>query len=249
MCRHLAYIGPPTTLAELLLEPANSLLRQSWAPRDMRGSGSVNADGFGIGWYADGEVAPVRYRRSVPMWADASLPDLARTVRSGAVLAACRNGTIGMPVLETACAPFTDGRWLFSHNGIVNGWPESVAALARELPVVDLMTLEAPTDSVLVWALTRNLLREGVDLGKAVSAVSADVTAAAPGSRLNLIATDGETIAATTWEHSLSVLHADGRVLVSSEPTDPDDARWRSVPDRHLVLASTTDVQISPLNT
>ena len=36
MCRHLAYLGPPTTLAELLLHPPHSLLRQSWAPRRQR---------------------------------------------------------------------------------------------------------------------------------------------------------------------------------------------------------------------
>ena len=248
MCRHLAYLGPPTSLAELVLAPPNSLLRQTWAPQDMRGSGSVNADGFGIGWYVDGEDAPVRYRRSLPMWADASLPDLARTVRTHATLAACRNGTVGMPVMETACAPFTEGRWLFSHNGIVAGWPDSVATLARELPVVDLMTIEAPTDSVLVWALLRHLLREGVELPKAVAAVTADVLGAAPGSRLNLLATDGETIVATTWQHSLSVLNEDGRVLVSSEPTDPEDTRWHPVPEAHLVVADRSDVQISPLD-
>ena len=53
MCRHLAYLGPAVPLAALLLDPPHSLLRQSWAPRDMRGGGSVNADGFGV-------TAPVR---------------------------------------------------------------------------------------------------------------------------------------------------------------------------------------------
>ena len=43
-----------------------ALFRQSWAPRDMRGGGTVNADGFGVGWYADGEPTPVRYRRRRP---------------------------------------------------------------------------------------------------------------------------------------------------------------------------------------
>ena len=51
MCRHLAYLGPPVTLAALLLDPPHGLLHQSWAPADMRGGGTVNADGFGVGWY------------------------------------------------------------------------------------------------------------------------------------------------------------------------------------------------------
>ena len=63
----------------LLLDPPHSLLRQSWAPQDMRGGGTVNADGFGVGWYpgrCHGR-SPVRYRRALPIWADATLPDLA----------------------------------------------------------------------------------------------------------------------------------------------------------------------------
>jgi len=249
VCRHLAYLGPPVLLSELLLDGPSSLLRQTYAPRDMRGSGSVNADGFGIGWYVDGRHVPVRYRRDLPMWADGNLPGLAGATRSPAVLAAVRNGTVGMPVVETACAPFAEGRWLFSHNGIVNGWPSTVAALAADLPVTDLMGLEAPTDSALVWALLRHQLRQGIELGKAVGSLTSELGATAPGSRLNLLASDGEMIAATTWQHSLWVLHDGGRVLVSSEPTDPDDTRWHPVPDAHLVLATRDDVHISPLDT
>jgi uncharacterized membrane protein len=40
-----------------------------------------------------------------------------------------------MPVADTACAPFTDGQWLFSHNGRVVDWPESVVDVAKTLPV------------------------------------------------------------------------------------------------------------------
>lgn len=246
MCRHLAYLGPPTPLADLLLGGGNSLLRQTWAPTDMRGGGSVNADGFGIGWYVDGSGTPVRYRRAVPMWADPNLADLAATNRSATVLAAVRNGTVGMPVLETACAPFAEGRWLFSHNGAVAGWPGSLAALARTLPVTDLMTSEAPTDSALLWALVRHRLREGQALPGALAEVTALAGAAAPGSRLNLLATDGELVAATTWGHALCVRRTADHVLVSSEATD-HDSRWRPVADRRLLVADRSDLSITPL--
>ena len=33
MCRHLAYLGPPRSLASLLYEPEQSLEKQSWKPR------------------------------------------------------------------------------------------------------------------------------------------------------------------------------------------------------------------------
>ena len=51
MCRHLGWLGRPRTLAELVLVPEFSLLRQSWAPRRQR-HGTVNADGWGVGFYA-----------------------------------------------------------------------------------------------------------------------------------------------------------------------------------------------------
>ena len=94
MCRHLAYLGPPVPLSSLVLEPPHSLAHQSWAPRDMRGGGTINADGFGIGWYTPS--GPIRYRRDRPIWSDLSLPDLAGVTTSGAILAAVRSATAGM---------------------------------------------------------------------------------------------------------------------------------------------------------
>jgi gamma-glutamyl hercynylcysteine S-oxide hydrolase len=129
MCRHIAYLVPPVSLRSVLIDPPFGLYRQAWAPRRQR-HGTVNADGFGIGWYADGDPVPARYRRAIPMWGDGSLPDLARVVRSAAVLAAVRSATAGMALGEAAVAPFASGRWLFSHNGVLDGWPASAEALA-----------------------------------------------------------------------------------------------------------------------
>jgi gamma-glutamyl hercynylcysteine S-oxide hydrolase len=244
MCRHLAYLGPPASLASLLLEPPHGLLRQSWAPRDMRGGGTINADGFGVGWYAaDG---PVRYRRAGPLWIDSGFAELARVTRAGGVLAAVRSATVGMPVSEGACAPFAEGDWLFSHNGRVMGWPDSVGKLAERLPVTDLLTLDAPTDAALLWALVRHRLRGGADPGRALADTVADVAGAAPGSRLNLLLTDGRRAYATTAGHSLSVHHAPGRLVIASEPSD-DDPGWRAVPDGHLVAADPTDYTVEVL--
>jgi glutamine amidotransferase len=246
VCRHLAYVGPPVPLAGLLFEPPHALVRQAYAPRDMRGGGTINADGFGVGWYQDAGGEPLRYRRDRPIWADGALPALAVTTTAGAVLAAVRSATSGMPVQESACAPFTGGGMLFSLNGRVSGWPGSVAKLAERLPVTELLTMEAPTDSALVWALVRQRLAGGEPLAPAVASAVAEVAAAAPGSRLNLLLTDSDTIVATTLTHSLWVRPGHGSVLVSSEPLD-DHPAWSPVPDGRLVVATPAGVDISPL--
>lgn len=251
MCRHLAYLGPPVTLADCVLRRPHSLLHQSWAPSDMRGGGTVNADGFGIGWLAGesdvgGGVAS-RYRRDRPIWSDASLPDLAASITSGAVLAAVRSATVGMPVTEAACAPFAEGPWLFSHNGVIDGWPDSVAPLVGRLPAGVLMTLEAPTDSVFLWALVRARLAEAHPPALALTGVVTDVLALAPRSRLNLLLHDGRHLAATVVSHSLSVLQLENSITVSSEPLDPADSRWQPVPDLSVLEATATHHSIRSL--
>ena len=248
MCRHLAYLGPPVALASLLLDPPHSLLRQSYAPADMRGGGTLNADGYGVGWYEPGARGPVRYRRAVPMWTDSSFTLLTQGVRSGAVLAAVRSATPGMPVMETASAPFTSGPWLFSLNGRVAGWPGSLVPLAAQLPVTDLLTLDAPTDSAVLWALVRHRLADGQHPARVVAEVTAEVLRAAPGSRLNLLLTDGEQVVGTTVTHALSVRRDGCSVLIASEPTDTDPG-WVPVPDGHLVVATAAAHDVYPIRT
>lgn len=262
MCRHVVYLGPPRPLADLLFTPPHGLVHQSWAPREMRGGGTVNADGYGVGWYPEPPPVPVtlgaveplpesgsvpfRYRQPGPIWSDPNLPELAASTSSGAVLAAVRSATVGMPVTAQAAAPFSTDRWLFSHNGVVRGWPGSVAQLAERLPTIDLLTLDAATDAALLWALVRHRLRAGAALADALAETSRDVARVAPGSRVNLLLTDGRAVAATTVGHSLWLRRTADSVLIASEPLD-DEPGWDAVPDGHLVSASSTHADRTPL--
>src|SRR5436305_10609251 len=138
MCRHMAYLGPPASLRDLIIEPPYGLARQAWAPRRQR-YGVMNADGFGVGWYADGDPLPARYRRSGPIWADPCFADLARVTRTRAALAAVRSATEGTDHGAAAAAPYSRGRWLFSLNGKLDGWPAAAAGLAATLPPAELL--------------------------------------------------------------------------------------------------------------
>lgn len=225
MCRHSAWLGRPASLQELLIEPPHGLFRQSWAPRRQQ-HGVVNADGFGIGWYADGRVA--RYRRAVPLWGDPTLASLAPVVRSGCVLAAVRSATVGGPGGEEACAPFLlPGGVLLSHNGAL-----PVDLVAPLVPSADLAAIGSTVDSAFLAALVGARL----DLGLAGALASAcrEVAARAPDARLNLLATDGRAVAATRWGDTLWWGAAGDGVVVASEPSD-DEERWTEVPDRTLL--------------
>jgi gamma-glutamyl hercynylcysteine S-oxide hydrolase len=260
MCRHAAYLGPPAPLRSLLIDPPHSLYRQAWAPRRQR-YGTVNADGFGIGWYAPGDPVPARYRRGVPIWGDESLPDIARVTSAGAVLAAVRSATAGTASGAQAAAPFGSGPWLFSHNGVARGWrdwAEQALAAARQArgggpasaapgagPSV-LSALEALVDSAVLWALVLGELRAGRGLGAALAATIEAVAAAGGTGRFNFLLTDGRSIAATACGDTLCYRQSGGRVTVASEPHD-DEPGWTQVPDRHLLTATADAVTVQPL--
>ncbi|MGP3911606.1 ergothioneine biosynthesis protein EgtC [Nonomuraea sp. 10N515B] len=236
MCRHAAWLGAPRPAATLIHEPEHGLHAQSYAPRRQR-HGTVNADGFGMGWYDPDRTEPIRYRRSIPIWADANLPALAQVARSGCLLAAVRCATSGMPVEESATAPFTDGPWLLSHNGRVAR--EAVRDLAEEA--------ESACDSAWLAAAVFQRLRTGLDLGQSLAEVVVKAGARDPGARLNLLACDGGSLAATVWGDTLFVRPLEDGVLVASEPLD-DLPGWQAVPERSLLLATAADgVRVQPL--
>jgi gamma-glutamyl hercynylcysteine S-oxide hydrolase len=248
VCRHLAWLGSPRTLGELLLEPAHGLLVQSYAPR-RQAHGRMNADGWGVGFFpvafdtgafdtgafdtgdfsTGARPEPARWRSSRPIWSDASFASVAPVISSPCVLAAVRSATAGMPADETAAAPFQRGRWLLSHNGVVD------RAVLGPHPAA-----ESVCDSA---QLAAHLFDFGPErAGEFV----ADLGKRDPGARLNLLLTDGSRILATRWHATLSVLRTEEGVVVASEPYD-DDPRWTDVPDHHLVDVRAGEVTITDL--
>ncbi len=245
MCRHLAYLGPPVTLEELLVTPEHSLLQQASEPR-LQTHGKFNGDGFGVGWYTAERAEPARYRRSDPMWTDASFLSFAGTVRAAAVLAAVRAASPGMPIDESANAPFTAEAWLFSHNGAIIEF-RSGAGVELRRAVSDRRAngILGGADSEVVFALVLDRLDAGAAPADALADVVKRVEELSP-ARLNLLLTDGRALTATAAGNSLFTRVADDAVVVASEPFD-DDPAWAAVADRSIVHASPGAVAVSPL--
>ena len=230
MCRHLGWLGEPRSVASLVLEPPNGLRVQSYAPRRQK-HGLMNADGWGVGFFdgAGPDRTARRWRSASPLWGDASFASVAPALHSGCIVAAVRSASVGMPIEPSASAPFTDGQWLLSHNGLVDRavLPPSSAA-------------ESTVDSAVLAAL---IFRRGLaTLGDTVT----EVAAADPNARLNILAANGSQLLATTWGDTLSVLRRDDGVVLASEPYD-DDPDWEEIPDRHLVEVVGSRVELIPL--
>lgn len=228
MCRHLGWLGAPVSVASLILDTPHGLVVQSYSPRRQK-HGLVNADGWGVGFFDGAENEPRRWRSAGPLWGDASFASVAPALRSGCVVAAVRSATVGMPIESSASAPFTDGDWMLSHNGVVDRGvlPPSRAA-------------ESTNDSALLAAL---VFDRGLDQ---LGATVVEVGEADPNARLNILAGNGTRLLATTWGDTLSVLRRADGVVVASEPYD-DDPAWQDVPDRHLVDVRYSGVELTPL--
>jgi hypothetical protein len=101
MCRWMAWSGQPVLVEELLFKSQHGLIDQSLHSR--MGAETTNGDGFGLGWYREGNGGtPARYRSVTPAWSDANLRDLAAHIESPLFLAHIR-ATAGTPVQQTNC--------------------------------------------------------------------------------------------------------------------------------------------------
>ena len=155
MCRWLAYTGAPVLIGRALYTPTHSLIDQSLHSR--LGAETTNGDGFGLGWY-DAEPTPGVFRSIEPAWNDENLRELAGHIRSHLFFAHIR-AAIGSAVQQTNCHPFRHGRWLFMHNGFVDGF----GAIKRDLVLAVDRSLypeirgQADTEVLFYLALTFGL--------------------------------------------------------------------------------------------
>jgi predicted glutamine amidotransferase len=151
MCRWNAYFGHPVLIDELLFRTEHGLIDQSLHAR--MGVETTNGDGFGLGWYTDNNRSdPCRYRGVTPAWNDANLRDLTSHIESPLFLAHIR-ATTGTPVQQTNCHPFRHGRWLFVHNGVINGYPEMRRDLVLAIEPSLFGAIAGSTDSEVLFYL------------------------------------------------------------------------------------------------
>jgi glutamine amidotransferase len=190
----------------------------------------MNADGWGVGLHVATQPTPVRWRSTRPMWSDASFASVAPLLTAGSVLAAVRSATTGMPIEESATAPFTDGHWLLSHNGRVD---RSV------LPVT--LHAESTCDAALLAA---HIFATGPEQ---VADTIQQVARLDPDAFLTVLLAAPDRLMGVTWGDTLCYLVEPDGTVVASERSD-DDPRWVDVPDHHLIDVTPSGVTLTDLD-
>lgn len=245
MCRMAAYIGVPIRLDRFVLDPPHGLVEQAHAPRETL-SATVNADGFGVGWYDDAG-APAAYRTLLPAWADPNLPPLGRSLTRAVWLANVRSATDPLSSGYANTQPFHDERLLFLHNGFVSNFGPDLRARLRAWfrPEIE-AGIQGTTDSEYIFAALRQTVADApqrplVDhLRWLVQEVLGDN--GGQEALLNLIVCDGVRMVAlrhavgagcpTLYLRTAAV--DGGGCTLASEPLT-DEAGWEAIPPHHLV--------------
>lgn len=232
MCRLAAYAGPSLLLRKLLLTPAHSLYKQSYAPAEMV-SGVLNADGYGFGWY-DGDNQPRVYTHTLPIWSDTNLDDLADSLSAELWLANVRSATPGQSVNLANTQPFRNGQHMYMHNGFLEDFNNGVRARFHQRLGADLSaSLQGTTDSEYLFTLVREHMRHTPDLSRAISTALDELEDLLEGRQalLGIIMSDGENLYAvrhgigctppTMYISNTEPDYAGGWLIASERLTDP----------------------------
>lgn len=210
MCRFLCYIGPEILLSDLLYSSQNSLILQSYRSKERKEP--LNGDGFGVGWYTpEIDATPCVFRSLTPAWNNQNLQRLSEHVKSSCFFAHVRAASPGMRVGEDNCHPFQCGRYLWMHNGTIEGFWQIRRRLRASLPDHLYNSIEGTTDSEHAFAVFLNLIGDidrkhstseiGQALVKTVAhleAWTAETKSTAP-SYYNFAVTDGQSVAAIRY--------------------------------------------------
>jgi glutamine amidotransferase len=159
MCRFLFYIGPPIILSDLITEPSNSLIHQSFESHEREEP--LNGDGFGVAWYVpDIRAEPGLFRSISPAWSNRNLLQLAHVTRSHCVMAHVRAASEGLSVSESNCHPFSFGPFTFMHNGSLARFRQLKRDLLGKLSDTSFAMLNGTTDSEYLFAYYLDRWRE-----------------------------------------------------------------------------------------
>jgi glutamine amidotransferase len=270
VCRWLAYSGSPIRLEELLVKRDRSLIDQSLHAR--MGATTTNGDGFGVGWYEEGE--PPRVYRSVhPAWNDRNLRELAAAVSSPLFFAHIRAST-GTAIQETNTHPFRCGQWLWMHNGLIREFPRVKRDLVLAVDDSLYPSIEGTTDSEVMFYLALSFGLESDPIGAVermvgfVEETGRNHDVADP-IQMTIATTDGSSIWAFRYssEGNSRSLHFSTRMdalkaaypeveelaglsdesrAVVSEPLGDLPGAWNAVPESHVGIVQPGEDELRP---
>lgn len=253
MCRWMAYQGAPVYLESLLFEQEHSLIHQSLSAK--KSEVTVNADGFGLGWYDEREE-PGLYHETLPAWSDSNLKSLARHIKSGLFFAHVRAST-GTATNRSNCHPFSYKNWLFMHNGQIGDYESLRWQLDRLIPEYLYNERRGATDSEVIFLL---LIANGLEKNpdKAIASTITQVLSLMAQKnitepfRFTSVLSNGSEMIAIRFSSddqapSLYCKEFDQHIVIGSEPLELSSEGWTLIPQGHMARIKNNKYQVQAL--
>lgn len=214
MCRVLSYLGMPIVIEELLYEPDNSFIKQSYHPKYM--SHLLNLAGFGmVAWDTSSyhPQLPFIYKTPQLPFYDENLRNLSNKIKPYCLLAHLRGVSYSdkQVVSNQNVHPFifSGTNIALAHNGVLFNFDQMKFDLLEYINPEYRKYIRGTTDSEWIYAVfisqLSHLSLETADIIKAIIETlkilqhirqKHDIAVASP---VNLFITNGEFIAATRF--------------------------------------------------
>jgi len=247
MCRLAAYLGPEVSLGRFLMEPAHSLYRQSWEPKEMD-EVVLNADGFGFGWINQSNKAAI-YTNTCPIWSDTNLTSLSDALHSRYWLANVRSATPGQHITQTNTHPFKIDQILFTHNGYIENFNPKIRSLFHIIldPFIQ-AEIQGNTDSEYLFALLRQQLIQTPNIAHGICSMLSVLSEIITEEKvlLNLIVGSGTHFyvlrhaingPCPTLYYSIDEDMFPGAVVIASEALTKS-GKWQTIPEHSYTTIS-----------
>jgi len=219
---------------------------------------TMNADGFGIAWYAD-DGKPALYKNTHPIWSDANLESLGRSLVRSRWLAAIRSATLVSDISRANNQPFTDGQVLFTHNGYLKDFTEGWRTeIRRTLEPEFENRIHGTTDSEYLFGLFCQFYARSGDISEGIKQLVEFIEKISKGKRalLSFIVCSKVQLvalrhaigdASPTLYYHIEETNSGKAVQIASESLTADEG-WTKIHENSLVsISDKNDVSSIPL--
>ena len=261
MCRFFVYIGKNVILKQILWNPENSILKQSYkmtyTPEvlENRRNHLVNVDGFGILWYKKDNL-PYLYKSLKTPWSDLNMLEITKCINSKYIFShvrAIKPGNNKNYVNEYNCHPFRIKNYCWMHNGNICRKENLLDYIRKNVDIELMQKIKGNTDSEYCFIIFLHFLKKGINnisfklmqncmidtINKILNLVNNDICS------LNFCVSNKKITICTRYINSIEdppslyYFSKNKEIIISSEPIYKNK-KWILVPRNSMITITKT---------
>lgn len=245
MCRWFIYYGENISLKKILIDPENSIIKQSYSKKftpyikNNWRDNKINVDGYGIGFLFD-DKNYFLYKSTDSPWNDNNLKNIIPLFKTKLFFGHVRaikpelNRCYSF-VHQVNCHPFKYKDYMWIHNGNIKNFCKIKLDIIKKIKPQFISLINGNTDSEYVFYLFLTFLEKNRNLKKTMMVLINYLSTFLKNkvSSMNFAVTDKKNVIATRYinsDHedppSLYYKLENKKIYISSEPIDYIEKGW-----------------------